>query len=241
MKKKVLLLMPLVCAVIIGSAQETDTTRRPATDTTTTFAGDTTATAGEGGGMATAEDSLMMDTRINPGTLHKKDVKFLVEAASSSRMEIELGQMAQQKGTSQEVKDFGAMMVQDHTKATEELKSLVASKGASLPDTLMPKHRALMDRLNGLEGAEFDKAYMAVMRDAHENDIDEFEDEATDARDPDVKAFATKQLPILQGHHQHAKDAKGTMKDNQKQEKKNNSSGSGSGTSGSGGTSGGNQ
>lgn len=229
MKKKVLLFLPLVCAAIIGSAQ--DTTRRPTTDTTTTIAADTTATAGEGGGIATAEDSLMMDTRINPGSLHKKDVKFLVEAASSSRMEIELGQLAQQKGTSQEVKDYGAMMVQDHTKATEELKALVSSKGASLPDTLMPKHRALMDRLSGLEGAEFDKAYMAVMRDAHENDIDEFEDETKDAKDPDVRAFATKQLPVLQGHHQHAKDSKGTMKDNQKQEKKSTNPSSG-GTSG---------
>jgi len=240
MKKKVLFFMPLVCAAIIGSAQGTDTTRRPTTDTT----GTTTATEGGGGGMVTAEDSLMMDTRINPGTLHKKDVKFLVEAASSSRMEIELGQMAQQKGASQEVRDFGAMMVRDHTAATEELKSIVASKGASIPDTLLPKHRALMDRLNGLEGAEFDKAYMSVMRDAHENDIDEFEDETKDARDPDVRAFATKQLPVLQGHHQHAKDAKAPMKQNLKQQKKNNKSGTGtgtgSGTSGTGGTSGGN-
>lgn len=217
--------MPLVCAALLGSAQETDTTRKPTTDTTTA--------AGGGGGLVTAEDSLMMDTRINPGTLHKKDVKFLVEAASSSRMKIELGQLAQQKGSTQEIRDYGAMMVQDHTKASEELKALVASKGASFPDTLMPKHRALMDRLNGLEGVEFDKAYMNVMRDAHENDIDEFEDETKDARDPDVRAFATKQLPVLQGHHQHAKDSKGTMKDNLKQEKKNKKSGT-SGSSGSG-------
>jgi putative membrane protein len=236
MKKKVLFVMPLVCAALFSFAQGTDTTRRPTTDTTTTG---TTTTTGGGGGMATAEDSLMMDTRIQAGSLHKKDVKFLVEAASSSRMEIELGQMAQQKGASQQVRDFGAMMVRDHTLATQELKSIVSSKGASLPDTLMPKHRALMDRLNGLQGAEFDKAYMAVMRDAHENDIDEFEDETKDARDPDVKAFATKQLPVLQGHHQHAKDAKAPMKQNMKQDKKNNKSGSGSGGTGSGtGTSG---
>ena len=211
--------MPLLCAAFISNAQVT-------TDTTTT---------GTGGGMATAEDSLMMDVRIKPGTLHKKDVKFLVEAASSSRMEIELGQMAQQKGVSQEVKNFGAMMVRDHTMATQELKSIVANKGASIPDTLMPKHMALMSRLNGLEGAAFDKAYMSVMRDAHENDIDEFEDETKDARDADVRAFASKQLPILKGHHTHAKDAKAPMKQNMKQEKKTNKSGT-SGTTGTSGT-----
>jgi putative membrane protein len=198
-----------------------------------------------GGGLGTAEDSLMMDVRIKPGSLHKKDVKFLIEAASSSRLEIELGQLAQQKGASQEVRNFGAMMVKDHTMATQELKALVASKGAMLPDTLMPKHRVLMDRVAGLQGAAFDKAYMSVMRDAHENDIDEFEDETKDARDPDVRAFATKQLPILQGHHGHAKGAKGTMKDNMKQEKKSNKgtktgTGTGTGTSGTSGTSGGN-
>lgn len=213
--------MPLVFSAMYCLAQ--DTTTRPTTDTT----------AG-GGGLTTPEDSLMMDTRIQAGSLHKKDVKFLVEAASSSRMEIELGQMAQQKGASQQVKDYGAMMVRDHTKATEELKSVVSSKGASIPDTLMPKHRAMMDRLNGLEGAEFDKAYMAVMRDAHENDIDEFEDETKDARDADVKAFATKQLPVLQQHHHQAKDAKGPMKENMKQEKKNKTKTGTTGTSGTG-------
>jgi putative membrane protein len=216
MKKKVMLFMPLAFSAMFCFAQ--DTTTRPV---------DTTA---GGGGVGTAEDSLMMDTRIQPGSLHKKDVKFLVEAASSSRMEIELGQLAQQKGASQQVKDYAAMIVRDHTKATDELKSLVSNKGASIPDTLMPKHRAMMDRLNGLEGAEFDKAYMSVMRDSHENAIDEFEDEAKDAKDSDVKAFASKQLPVLQGHHQQAKDAKGPMKENMKQEKKGSSGTSSSGT-----------
>ncbi|ANE49774.1 DUF4142 domain-containing protein [Flavisolibacter tropicus] len=207
MKKKALFIMPLVFSALCCFAQ--DTTTRPSTDTT----------AG-GGGLGTAEDSIMMDTRIQAGSLQKKDVKFLVEAASASRMEIELGQLAQKKGASQQVKDYGAMIVRDHTKATEELKSVVASKGASIPDTLMPKHKALMDRLNGLEGAEFDKEYMAIMRDSHEKAIDEFEDETKDAKDPDVKAFATKQLPVLQSHHQQAKEAKGPMKENMKQEKK---------------------
>jgi putative membrane protein len=218
--KKTSFLIPLFFAALITNAQVTDTTA--------------TSTTGTGGGIATAEDSLMMDMRIKPGSLHKKDVKFLVEAASSSKLEIELGQLAQQKGVSQEVKDFGAMMIKDHTMATQELKSIVASKGASIPDTLMPKHRALMDRLNGLEGAAFDKAYMSVMRDAHENDIDEFEDETKDARDADVRAFAAKQLPILKGHHTHAKDAKAPMKQNMKQEKKNSNNKSGSGGTGTG-------
>lgn len=213
MKKKVLLFMPLVFSAIFCFAQ--DTTTKPV---------DTTA---GGGGVATAEDSIMMDTRINPGSLHKKDVKFLVEAASSSQMEIVLGQIAQQKATSAEVKHYATMMINDHTKATDELKSLISSKGASIPDTILPKHRALMDRLNGVEGADFDKTYMSVMRDAHENDIDEFEDEAKDAKDPDVKAFAAKQLTVLQQHQKHAKDAKGTMNNSgSDQNKSSNSSGS---------------
>ena len=216
MKRK-LFIIPLLYAAFISNAQVTDTTTN----------------TGTGGGIASAEDSLMMDVRIKAGSLNKKDIKFLVEASSSSRMEIELGQMAQQKGMSQDVKNFGAMMVRDHTLASQELKTIVSNKGASLPDTLLPKHRALMDRLNGLEGAAFDKAYMSVMRDAHENDVDEFEDETKDAIDPDVKAFATKQLPILKGHHNHAKDSKGTMKENMKQEKKGTKNNSG--TSGSGG------
>ena len=229
MKRKVLFFMPLLFAAIFSFAQDTS---RTTTDTT----------MASGGGMATAEDSMMMDTRIRLGSLHKKDMKFLMEAASSSKLEIQLGQMAQQKGASQEVRDFGAMMVRDHTAASKQLMSMVSNKGAAIPDTLLPKHMALMSRLDGLSGAAWDKAYMSVMRDAHENDIDEFEDETKDARDADVRAFATQQMPILKMHQQHAKGAKGMMKDNMKQEKKTNKgtnksgtgTGSGSGTTGSG-------
>ena len=67
-------------------------------------------------------------------------------------------------------------------------------------------HRLQMETVAAAQGADFDKAYMRIMVDAHEEDVDEFEDETTDARDADIRAFTTRMLPTLQMHYTQAKD-----------------------------------
>jgi putative membrane protein len=150
---------------------------------------------------------------VSTGSLHRKDAKFVVMAASSNNLELQLSQMAQQRATSQAVKDFAAMMVQHHTKAGQEMRTMLASKGASVPETaLLPMHRLQMETVAAAQGAAFDKAYMRIMVDAHEEDVDEYEDETTDARDADIRAFTIRMLPTLQAHYAQAKEVRKQVK-----------------------------
>ncbi|MDQ3276870.1 MAG: DUF4142 domain-containing protein [Bacteroidota bacterium] len=150
---------------------------------------------------------------VQTGNLHRKDAKFVVLAASSNNLELQLSQLAQQRASSQAVKDFASMMVEHHTMAGQEMKSLLSQKGAIVPDTaLLPIHRLQLETVTAAQGADFDKAYMRIMVDAHEEDVDEYEDETTDARDADIRAFATRMLPTLRTHYTKAKDVRKQVK-----------------------------
>src|SRR5688572_5841356 len=133
-------------------------------------------------------------------TVSEEDSKFAVEAASGGMMEVQLGELAQQKARSQRVKDFGAMMVRDHSKANEELKSLAGMKNVTLPPAPGEDHMDHIKKLTEKTGAEFDKDYMKMMVDDHQEDVDNFEKASNNCKDADLKAFATKTLPVLRAH-----------------------------------------
>lgn len=111
-----------------------------------------------------------------------------------------MGQLAKDHAQNQAVKDFGQRMVDDHTKAGDELKGIAQQKGMTLPTSLDAKDQATFDRLSQLNGAEFDRAYMADMVRDHKTDIADFKREADRGTDADLKAFASKTLPTLQEH-----------------------------------------
>jgi putative membrane protein len=136
--------------------------------------------------------------------LSAKDKAFMKEAAKGGRMEVDMGKMAQKQGKNADVKSFGSRMVTDHTKANNQLKSLAKKKGVSLDDAA-PKMEKMGD-------ATFDKDYMAAMVKDHEKDVAEFEKEAKDGSDPDVKAWASKTLPTLKKHLELAKAAQAKVK-----------------------------
>lgn len=125
---------------------------------------------------------------------------FLAEAAQGGMAEVELGKLAATKAQDAEVKKFAQMMVDDHSKANAELKTLAAKKNLTLPTDVGSSHKSTMDELKALTGADFDKAYVEAMVDDHETDVAAFKDQAEDSTDPDVKAFAAKTLPTLQKH-----------------------------------------
>jgi len=125
---------------------------------------------------------------------------FLTEAASGGMAEVELGKIASSKAQNAEVKKFAEMMVTDHTKGNDELKALAVKKNVTVPATPMAKHQAVIQKLQGLSGAEFDKAYVDDMLEDHEKDVAEFEKQSTSNPDADVKAFAAKMLPTLKKH-----------------------------------------
>lgn len=132
------------------------------------------------------------------------DRRFMEEAARSGMAEVALGQLAQQRAESAEVKSFAKTMVDEHSRANEELKSLAARKGVTLPQDVAPQHKSEQDRLARLSGAEFDAAYVKAMVKEHEKDVDSFRRQSTSGQDPDTKEWAGKTLPKLQSHLQHA-------------------------------------
>ncbi|WPU95716.1 DUF4142 domain-containing protein [Mucilaginibacter sabulilitoris] len=142
----------------------------------------------------------------------KDDAKFAVAAANGGIAEVELGTLAQQKAVNQKVKDFGGMMVSDHSKANEEMKALAKSKGITLPTKIDSDEQKVKDNLSSKSGADFDKAYVDNMIEDHKNDIKEFEDATKNLKDPDLKAFAVKTLPTLKMHLEAIQKIHDTMK-----------------------------
>lgn len=128
------------------------------------------------------------------------DLAFINDAAPGGMAEVELGKMALSKSQSADVKAFAQKMVDDHTKAGVELKKLATQKKVTLPPDVLPAHKQLMDKLSKLGGAEFDKAYVTAMLEAHQKDVTAFESVSKTAGDADVKEFATKTLPTLKMH-----------------------------------------
>jgi len=130
----------------------------------------------------------------------KDDAKFVLAAANGGMAEVILGKLAKEKAVNAKVKDFGAMMVKDHSKANNELKALAKSKGITLPDAIDKEEQKVKDELSAKSGADFDKAYVKNMIDDHKADIKEFEKAIKNLKDMDLKAFAVKALPMLKMH-----------------------------------------
>jgi putative membrane protein len=130
------------------------------------------------------------------------DAKFASEAAMGGMMEVELGRVAARKGASDEVRQFGQKMVDDHSKANEDLKRVASSKSIRLPTELSPKMQAEMRKLSAMSGEKFDKEYVKMMVKDHREDVAEFQKEAGGGMDADIKSFAARTLPTLQEHLQ---------------------------------------
>ncbi len=140
------------------------------------------------------------------------DTGFMTKAALGGMAEVELGKLAATKAQSAEVKQFAQKMVTDHTKANDELKALAGEKNFSMPVRLDTKHQAVLDKLSGLSGAEFDKAYVEAMVADHAETVATFKSEADGGKDADAKAWAGKMLPNLQMHLEMIKGIQAKMK-----------------------------
>lgn len=135
-----------------------------------------------------------------PASVSKDDASFAVNAAAGGMMEVQLGQLAGQKASAQDVKDFGAMMVKDHSQGGVKLKAIATGKNLTLPDSLSSDMQKEMADLQTKNGADFDKAYINMMVDDHKKDIKEFESEAKNGSDADIRGFADSSLHMLHMH-----------------------------------------
>jgi putative membrane protein len=134
------------------------------------------------------------------------DKKFVKDAALGGMTEVELGKLAAQKASSDPVKQFGQKLVDDHGKVNDELKQIAGQQSIKIPDSLDSKHQSRVDKLAKLSGPEFDKAFIKEAVKNHQQDVSEFQQEASSGTDPNVRSFAIKTLPALQAHLSTAKD-----------------------------------
>ncbi|MDB6066169.1 MAG: outer membrane protein [Pedosphaera sp.] len=160
----------------------------------------------------TGAQSARAATNETRGQLSSSDYKFVVDAAQGGMAEVSLAQLAEQKAANPDVKQFAARMVQDHSKADQQLTQLASQKGATLPTAIPSSEQREMDRLRNLSGTDFDKAYMDHMVRDHKSDVKEFQRASKRAKDPDVKSFAASTLPTLEDHLRMAENLDTTVK-----------------------------
>ena len=133
------------------------------------------------------------------------DRNYVEDMAEAGQAEVTLGEMAQQKAASAEVKQFASMIVRDHQRANEELKSIAAKHNIELKAELDNEHKDLRERLTKLSGAEFDREYMKAMVDGHEEAVDDAKDKAEHSDNAEIKQWSSKALPTLQQHLERAR------------------------------------
>jgi putative membrane protein len=151
------------------------------------------------------------NTPENRGQFTKSDYRFAIAASQGGAYEVALGNLAQ-KSADQQVRQFGQKMVEDHGKADKQLADLAVRKSAILPAGISADQQKEVDRLNLLNGADFDRAYAAQMVKAHKADLKAFKRAAEDADDPDLKAFAADLVPVIQDHLSMAESLDGSLK-----------------------------
>lgn len=128
------------------------------------------------------------------------DKMFLHRASEGGYAEVQLGQLAVQKGNSDEVKKFGQRMVDDHTALNAQLKPFADSMGVPAPTKLDKKDQAEYDKLNGLSGDAFDKEYIAFMVKDHHADLREFRHEEATTTDASLKDAVSKGEAVIKEH-----------------------------------------
>ena len=159
-----------------------------------------------------AMDSNKKQLKAEDSTQVLDDNKFAVTAANGGLLEVQLGKLAQTKGSSPQVLQFAKMMVDDHSKANKELMALAGTKTITLPAILDNKTQKDYDDMAKLNKGEFDKAYTEYMVKDHKEDIEKFQQEAEKGKDAELKAFAAKHVPILKHHLEMAQQASDAVK-----------------------------
>ena len=134
------------------------------------------------------------------------DKAFLKRIAVDDMMQVELGKLAAEKGSSDAVKQYGRKMADERQKTHEEVTQLASKQGVTVAESLDSKHQGKVDKLAKLDGPNFDKAFLKEVTHDDGDDVATFQAEAKGGNDPAVKNFATRVLPVIQAHAQAAKD-----------------------------------
>jgi putative membrane protein len=130
----------------------------------------------------------------------EKNAAFAVSATESSIMEVETGRIALQKTANPDIKEFAQRMIDEHTKTTDELKKMAATKKIELPVYINQDNQDKIKDLSNKSEVDFDNSYIDLMVNNHQNDLELFQKASDDLEDPELKTFAKNQTQTLASH-----------------------------------------
>jgi len=149
-----------------------------------------------------AQQQMQMQEQQNTDMAAMQDKAFLRKAAEGGMAEVQLGQLAQQKASSQDVRQFGEKMVQDHSQLDQQLKPIAEQQGVRPPKALSKKDEATLKKLEGLSGQQFDHAYIEAMLKDHKKDLKEFKETANRTQNPQLKDAVQRGAQVIESHLQ---------------------------------------
>ncbi len=138
------------------------------------------------------------------------DLELMTKIAQTSMKEIDAAKAAS-LASRKETRDFAQLMIKDHGKASDELKNMAMAKNIELPTMMDEGNRKAVDKLSTEKGIDLDRKYASMMVDDHEDAVELFEKTTKDAKDPELKAWATKTLPVMRSHHRMALELKSKL------------------------------
>ena len=139
------------------------------------------------------------------------DDQFIRHVTRANRAEVELGQLAQQKSSSQDVKMLGQHLAADHEKSNQQLAQIAQKEGVQPPSGIGRENNALRDRLEKLNGQAFDRAFVQAQVEDHQKDIQYLQQAENRVQDPSLKSYIRQTLPVLQQHLQMAEQTEHQM------------------------------
>jgi len=128
------------------------------------------------------------------------DKKFIQKVSADGVGEVQLGQLALQKAASDDVKKFAQRMIDDHTKANQQLQQIASASGVPIAQQPNAGIENVKQQLSAVSGQAFDQYYMAIMLQGHDNAVAEFMHENQVGQNTDLKNFASSTLPVLDEH-----------------------------------------
>lgn len=153
--------------------------------------------------------SLLIGVSAKGQGLSAEEQQFVKKAAAGGLAEVKLSELAKDRASDTKVKDFAAQMVTDHTQANDELKPIADSNKVTVPTKLQGESEVAYKRLEKLSGTKFDSAYTKVMVSDHDKTVTAFENASSKVKNPDLKAFIDKTLPVLRQHKDHIHEIAG--------------------------------
>jgi putative membrane protein len=190
----------IAMALSVGVAQAQSQPGAPQAQSSGTGGAGSSMTGGRSAPAAQKGEGTQQREAKKDDKVARGDRKFIEEAAGGGMFEVQVGQLASTRASSPDVKSYAGMLVDQHTKANDELVQLANAKGVELPAAPPRAMRNEIDKLGKKKGADFDKAFIDVAVKDHQKDVKTFEKASKDLKDPELKAWADKTLPTLKEH-----------------------------------------